>query len=280
MQSIQTEGITDAVADTLFIPLYMRARETRMENGIINDPDACRIVDSVDYDFSKYDSACRSQIGTCIRVRFFDNVTRNFIGKHDNPVIINIGCGLDSRASRVGGDKGLFYNLDLPEVMEVRDKLLPADERNISLHESLFDTGWPKKIKSENPDAQFLILAEGVLLYFTEDEVRPALQQIVRELSPGEILFDASTTMGCKMSSKHDTVKYSNAKFLLELDDDRLPEKWAPNLRLKETRYFMNEEPHRWDFTSRLMSKVPFIFKAFRMLRYEIQPISAQSNGE
>ncbi|MBU4190985.1 MAG: class I SAM-dependent methyltransferase, partial [Proteobacteria bacterium] len=105
MQAITT-NITDAVADTLFIPLYMRCLETGRPDAIISDPDACRIVGSLDYDFSKYDKATRSQVGVCLRVKHFDGITRRFIDAHDDPVIVSIGCGLDSRANRLGPGRG------------------------------------------------------------------------------------------------------------------------------------------------------------------------------
>lgn len=270
MKLIQTDTIADVVADTLFIPLYMRCRESRRGNGIIHDPDACRIVEAVDYDFSNYDKACRSQVGTCIRVRYFDNITRSFIRKHENPVIVCLGCGLDNRFGRVGGDKGVFYNLDLPEVMEVREQLLPAGERNISLHESMFGESWAEALREKHPDSDFLVLAEGVFLYFTEEAIRPVIERIAQTLAPGELLFDACTSLGCKMSSKHDTVKYTNASFNWPLNDDRLPEEWAPNLRLRETSYYMDKELDRWDRLSRFMRLIPPLAKAFKMLHYQM----------
>jgi methyltransferase (TIGR00027 family) len=267
--------ISDTVADTLFIPLYMRCLETRRTDRIIEDPDACRIVDAVDYDFSKYDQATRSQVGTCIRVRFFDDVTRRFLDANAEPVVIQLGCGLDSRAARVGGTKGVFYNVDLPEVMELRDELLPPDERNVSISQSMFDTSWMAPIRERHPEGRFLVLAEGVFMYFTEERMRPLIQNLARVFAPGEMAFDVCSSFGCKLSSRHDTVKKTNARFLWGLDDNALLQQWAPNLTLRQVEYYMNKEKHRWDFTSRLMSFVPTFARAFRMLHYQTAPAQA-----
>lgn len=277
MSKVMTGNISDAVADTLFITLYMRCLETRRQDRIINDQEACRIVESIDYDFSKYDKAVRSQIGTCIRVRHFDNITKNFIEANDDPIIVNLGCGLDSRSHRVAMNKGTYYNVDLPEVMELREKFLPPDDRNISIHKSMFETSWIQDIRDAHPEANILVLSEGVLMYFKEEEVRPVLEEIARSLSPGELVFDACTELGCKMSSRHDTVKHTNARFQWGLDDNSLPEKWASNLRLQDVSYYMGQEKHRWDIMSKFMSYIPNIAKAFKMLHFTIARARVQA---
>lgn len=272
MDRFSTLNISDDVADTLFITLYMRHLESQREDRIIDDPEASRLVSLIDYDFSKYDKATRSQVGTCIRVRHFDALTRRFLDEHDDPVVVSLGCGLDSRGSRVGIDKGVLYNVDLPEVMELRDQLLPPDERNVSVHRSLFDTGWADEIRDRHPDAAFLVLSEGVLMYFPEEDVRPVLERIARTLAPGELVFDACTSVGCKLSSKHDTVKFTNARFRWGLDDPAVLEQWAPNLSLRNTTHYMDKEKHRWDLPSRLMAMVPPVARAFKMLEYDVAP--------
>ncbi|MEF2229989.1 MAG: class I SAM-dependent methyltransferase [Pseudodesulfovibrio sp.] len=275
MQPITTSNISDAVADTLFIPLYMRSLEARRPDAIIRDPDACRIVESVDYDFSKYDKATRSQVGVCLRAQYFDAITRRFIEAHDNPVVVSMGCGLDSRANRVGLSRGVFYNLDLPEVMELRDQLLPPDERNVSVHRSMFDPAWMREIREQHPDASVLVLSEGVLMYFSEDQIRPLIQRVAKVLAPGELLFDACTGFGCKLSSRHDTVKHTKARFHWALDEDNRLEGWASNLFLNSVNYYMDKEPMRWDLMSRVMSWIPPFARAFRMLHYQMAPARA-----
>lgn len=272
---ITTANISDAVADTLFIPLYMRCLEARRPDAITSDPDACRIVDSLDYDFSKYDKATRSQVGTCLRVKHFDGITRKFIEAHDDPVIVSIGCGLDSRANRLGPGRGIFYNLDLPEVMELRDQLLPPDARNIPVRRSMFDPAWMREIRDNHPQTPILVLSEGVFMYFPEDEVRSLIKRIADVLAPGELLFDACTGFGCKLSSRHDTVKYTRARFLWAMDEDTRLELRASNLCLNSVEYYMDKEPRRWDFLTRLMARIPAFAKAFRILHYQMNPSGA-----
>ena len=58
------------------------------------------IVESIEYDYSKFDTAKMSEIGCAIRCRFFDDMVTEFVRNHKNPVIVNLGCGLDARCQR------------------------------------------------------------------------------------------------------------------------------------------------------------------------------------
>ena len=272
MASINTGAVKDAVADTLFIPLYMRCLESRRGDGIIKDPEACRIVDAVDYDFSKYDGAVSSQVAASIRVRHFDAVTRRFLERNYDPVVVSLGCGLDTRSQRIGMNKGTFYNVDLPEVMALRDTLIAPDERNVSIHESMFDNSWATSIRDAHPESAFLVLVEGVFMYFSEDQVRSVIERIAKNFTPGELMIDACTSFACKNRNKHDTVKHTNAEFKWGMDDDALPEQWADNLSLMETTYYMNQERARWTWRDRIISFFPPIGKAFKMLHFSIGP--------
>ena len=119
--------IEDAVSETLLITLYMRHLASNRPDPIIRDESASRLVAEIDYDFSKFDHAERSIIGTAIRADYFDKLAADFIRRQPNPVIVVIGCGLDGRRGRIGraADNVPFYQLDLPEVIAIRRKLLP-----------------------------------------------------------------------------------------------------------------------------------------------------------
>jgi O-methyltransferase involved in polyketide biosynthesis len=118
-----------AVAETLFIPLYFRAREARRENAILRDEQAEGIVGAVDYDFSHLKGEGFEHITPLMRAAEFDRCTRIFLSAHPNAVVVDIGCGLDTRFKRV--DNGLvnWTDLDLPEVIQIRKRLLPEMPR-------------------------------------------------------------------------------------------------------------------------------------------------------
>ena len=97
------------VAETLLIPLYMRAKESRRDNPILYDKAAERLADSMEYDYSQFDGAKLSEVGCVVRGWYFDHAVRRFIEAHPHPVVVNVGCGLDTRFQRIGDRKAVFY---------------------------------------------------------------------------------------------------------------------------------------------------------------------------
>ncbi len=227
--------ISDNVAETLFIPLYMKALETKRPRPFFNDQYACRLVDLVDYDFSKYKSAVMSSVGVGIRAKYFDSVAESFIISSSKPVVVSVGCGLDTRSHRIDQDlaqRALFYEVDLPEVIHLRNKLIPPTQNSHYIKSSMFDTEWLDFVKKENSGADILFISEGVLMYFQEDQVRTFFRNIAERFDSSLILFDALNGWMCRNSKRHDTVKRTNASFLWGCDDLLEIEAWASNLKV------------------------------------------------
>lgn len=227
--------IKDTVAETLLIPLYMRAKESRRTgNRIIEDKEAERMVDSIEYDYSKFDNAKMSAVGCAVRCWYLDNVVREFVKSHVNPVVVNVGCGLDARFQRTTStlSEGYFYSLDLPEVITLRAKLLPETKREEYISASLFDTEWMEQLKSKHPEASFLFVMEGVLMYFTEKEVKGLFNNMANSFPGSEVWFDACGTFVVKNSDKHDAIKKVDAKFKWGINNGRDMEKWDERLTL------------------------------------------------
>ena len=95
----QEHKFENIVAETLFIPLYMRAKESRREHPILNDKAAEQLADSLEYDYSRFDGAKLSEVGCVVRGWYFDRAVKRFIDTHSRPVVVNVGCGLDSGRS-------------------------------------------------------------------------------------------------------------------------------------------------------------------------------------
>lgn len=270
MEKVKPE-ITDSVAETLFITLYIRSEETKLLDGIISDPKACEIVDNVDYDFSHFVGAKKSAVGTVIRVRHFDRKTKEFIDKNANPIVVLIGCGLDTRYYRVpNSDKAVFYEIDLPEVIDLREKFIEPADNDINMRASMLDTDWIDTLKEKHPDGDFIFILEGVLMYFTEEDVYKVVSNIAGNFPKSELHFDAVSVLASKNSHLHDTVKYMRARFKWGLDDELLLEKWAANIKHVETTFFMNQEKARWGRLILLFTIIPAFRKAARLLHYQI----------
>ena len=128
-----------ALSSTMLIPLWAKAVEQGRAQPLLRDDEAVRMLDKIDYDFSKFAKVKASQVGCCGRAKLLDDMTRHFIAEHPDAVVVQIGAGLDARYERLGKPRiTAWYDLDLPEVIEVRHMLLPESD-NHYLGASMFD---------------------------------------------------------------------------------------------------------------------------------------------
>ena len=238
------------VAETLLIPLYMRAKENRRgENAILKDSMAETLVKSIDYDYGKFDGAKLSEVGCVVRGWYFDNAVRRFMAKRARPVVVNVGCGLDTRYRRIGDDgKTVFYEMDLPEVIDLRRKLIPEQENDRYIASSLLETDWMDDLRRRHPDGEFVFVIEGVLMYFYEEQVRAFLSNIAERFGGGELWFDVCGAMMAKHGIKPDSLKDHKAQIRFGLNDGREAERWEPRLTLIEQANYMKYFRPRWGF--------------------------------
>lgn len=265
--------IDGQVSETLLISLYMRYLASKEANPIIHDPSALQLVPQLDYDFSKFDKAMHSQVGTALRARYFDDLTRAFIARSRQPVVVQLACGLDHRAARLGDESTPFVLLDLPEVIELRRRLLPPGANETLLSASAFDKDWIAPLRVQFPNHQFILVIEGLLMYFPKDQLRQLLLNLAAGFPAGtEIAFDVTGSLAIRMNGHHDALKYSRATFQLACDDDREMESWAPNLQFLAVKDFTDFPEFRragW-LGFHIMRLIRPLRRAFRLLHYRI----------
>ena len=181
----QKHEFKNIVAETLLIPLYMRAKESRREHPILNDKAAERLANSLEYDYVRFDGAKLSEVGCVVRGWYFDRAVRRFIETHPRAIVVNVGCGLDTRYQRIGNGKAVFYDMDLPEVIALRRELIPEEPGNPYIAASLLETEWMDDLRRRHPDGAFIFVVEGVLMYFYEKQVRSFLHHVASRFGGG-----------------------------------------------------------------------------------------------
>ena len=261
------------VAETLLIPLYMRAKESRRKDAILRDRQAEQLVESIEYDYSKFDGAKLSAIGCVVRGLYFDNAIRRFIATRKNPIVVNVGCGLDTRYQRIEEhDKAIFYEMDLPEVIDLRRDLLPEPAGDHYIAGSLLETQWMDDLRKKHPEGEFIIVIEGVLMYFYEKQVKTFLHHVAERFGGGELWFDVCGTMMSRHGVKPDSLREHEAQIRSGLSDGRLVEQWEPRLRLLEQANYMKFFRPRWGFFfGQILGRMTRLcYKFSSMLGYEI----------
>ena len=195
----------NTVQETLIIPLFGRLVCSEHFPLLFSDPEAKRICESLDYDFSGKRKKMESPAGLFgaleVAQRQYDLrcEVEAYLKEHPNAAVVNLGCGLDDTFSNV--DNGLCsgYNLDFPDVIAVRNELLPVGEREQNIACDLNDYGWMDAIDASQGAVFF---AAGVFYYFKTDEVKQ-LFRAMAERFPGAVLaFDACNERGAKLMRK------------------------------------------------------------------------------
>lgn len=240
---------------TLLLPLWGRAELTRSGNGILLDPLAVEILDSIGEDFTALRSVLdvSKNYSWIARARQFDDRVRRFALSHPDCTVVNIGAGLDTTFARVDNGRMHWIDLDLPEVIALRERLIPRRERARCIATSMFSTDWMDEVHTERRPV--LLLAGGVLFYFTAFEVRSLFHTLAEHLPAGEILFDAMTPAGVtKANSMLRDVGMETAVMQWGLSDASEIDAWHTGVCVVEQFEFFHGLPlDRVPYSTRIM---------------------------
>lgn len=219
--------------ETLLIPLYGRAQMSRL--GVFEDKEAERVVESIAYSFSDLKIVKKTQIMMAMRSSIFDNYVRGYVAAHPNCTVIYLGCGLDGRAARLGYSAKQWYDLDFPQVIEIKSAFYSESSHYHMIASSVTDLDWLKCI--ENKDGPTLILAEGLLMYLTSKEVDALLKRIQNDFKESTILFDAYSNFTVKQSKNHPSLKKTGATIHWGVDAPAQIEAIGEGIRYLRTIY-------------------------------------------
>jgi O-methyltransferase involved in polyketide biosynthesis len=231
------------VQKTLLLPLWGRAVETHKPHPLLVDKTAVEIMEKVDYDFSTIAAGISplSQAAWILRSRHVDDTIREFLQRYPEGTIVNIGCGLDTTFDRVDNGKLQWYDLDMPDVIELRRKFIPETGRRIFIASSFLEPGWLKQIKVKG---NVLIVSAGVFYYFSEEEIRSFFIRLADSFPGCEVFFDACSSYGLKIANRM-VIKSggldekSYLTWPLEKADDL--KKWDPRIEILGTHFYFRQ---------------------------------------
>ena len=195
----------NTVQETLVIPLYSRKLCTELYPNLFQDETAVRLIDQIDYDFSEVEKNSHSlmqRFGSLeVAMRQYDLAfeVRDYLKDHPNAAVVNLGCGLDGTGRSCDNGSCKIYNLDLPDVIAVRNELLPAGEREENIPCNLNDTEWFSQIDASGGAVFF---ASGVFYYFLTEQVKALVQGMADAFPGGVLVFDAANRTAVKMIAK------------------------------------------------------------------------------
>lgn len=177
------------VSTTSLWTLSYRGTEAKRSDGVIRDPWAVALFDTIDFDYGKFGKPNQSH---ALRARAFDIETRDYLSTHPKAAVVALAEGLQTsfwRLDQAGvADELTWYSVDLPPVMEIRERLLPADDRIVPLAQSALDRSWMDRVDATDG---VLITAEGLLMYLEPDDVRSLIADCAARFPGGRMMFDS-----------------------------------------------------------------------------------------
>ena len=251
------------IPGTLMYPVYARAKESQMANPIIEDPYSVDMIKQIDFDFSVFEnipdkkgfSKKDLQTGIAVRTELLDNGVREFTNKYPDGLAINMGCGLDARFFRLDNGSMRWIDVDLQEVIDLKKCLFKNSDRYKMMAASVLEKGWLDNIEI-NDGQEVLLIAEGTLMYFEEEEVRGLFDSLIAKFPRATFLFEV---MGSALSGKiHPTVKCLREEVVCPwgIHDYKALESWNPKLRLVRSDIFIDRHRDRWSFSARLLTRL------------------------
>ena len=195
----------NTVQETLIIPLFARKVCSELYPNLYRDETSIRLIDEIDYDFSEAEKNSRSlmqrfgSLEVAMRQNDLAWEARNYLKSHPTAAVVNLGCGLDSTGRTCDNGSCKIYNLDFPDVIAVRNELLPAGEREENIPCNLNDAAWFSQIDASGGAVFF---ASGVFYYFLTEQVKALVQAMAGAFPGGVLVFDAANRTAVKMIAK------------------------------------------------------------------------------
>ena len=227
------------VPETMVQTLYARAKETKKQNAKIRDEIAVELVKKLDYDFSKADKDKAMSCGVIARTIVLDRMVRQYLEKHENTVVVNIACGLDTRCYRMKEKYLRWYNVDLPETMKIRRQFLPETGPIYQIAKSAMDNSYVDDIDYHGENV--LVIMEGLTMYLCEKDIRKIFSIIEKSFQKVTIMVETMSPFVVK-HVKEKSIEGSNAKFTWGVENGTELQKIVPNFSILQTDFLQDRK--------------------------------------
>jgi O-methyltransferase involved in polyketide biosynthesis len=249
--SITLPAFTPA-QESLFLTLAGRALDSRLPQPFLGDTMADEVLGKSGYDIAKFPvlttrllDAKTKVFDIAVRAKRLDEVAGRFVDRHPDAVVLDLGAGLDSRMLRVNPPSTVsWYDVDFPEVVDLRRRLLPEQVSAHSIGVDVTDPNWLDEVPTDRPA---VIVADGLIAFLRQYDFESLLNRLTNHFPSGEIAFNLYTTWAVWGAKRIAPIRAGvvNPGF----NDPRQPERWVPGLRLVEE-IFLTRAPEVAEFSS------------------------------
>ncbi len=162
-----------------------------------------------------------------------------------------------------------WFDLDLPEVIDLRRKFIGGDKgRYHLLVGSVFDDAWLEEVE-QHGKRPILFIAEGVFPYFEENALKTLFLKLRDHFPGAELVCDAHTPFVIQMDNLQLILARVNARLHWGLKNGRDVEKWGEGIKLlDEWFYFDGDEPRMAPY--KWMGRIPLLGKSTGIFHYRL----------
>lgn len=257
------------ISQTLLVTAYFRSLETKRQDGIIKDHKSVEIVERINYDFAQHDSPINQAL-IAIRTEIIDEFVRNFIQQYHQVTIVNLGTGLCTRFFRVDNGSIFWVGIDLPKVKPIWTSLIDETERYKYYAYSVLDLEWIKQVK-ETTSGKLLFIAEGLLMFFSETEVKYLIQNISDNFADSELIFDSLGVLLAQNSRLNSGELEIDASYKWGIKNLREIEKWGEKIQLVNQWYCLDRHKNRLGWLGWL-SYIPILRRQVKIGQLRFSP--------
>jgi methyltransferase (TIGR00027 family) len=293
MQSTSDQmDIINDISETLLIPLYARALETQSRDPLITDTIAVAITKQLNPVFARSNSPLHRMLAKgkirrtnsqklsvflSVRSRCFDRYCQEFLHRFPQGIIVELGCGLSSRFSRIDNGKVMWYDLDLPEVIAMRKRFFQETDRCKMIASSVLDFHWMDTLP--DPASHVLFIAEGLLMYLRETEVKSLVLELQKKYPNCELVCEVQNTFVINALKKErwkrkfqkDHHLGSEATMHFGISDGTVLESWGNGIRFLDEWTIFDDHEKKMGWMN-LFSFSKRLRKAQWVVHYRLEP--------
>ncbi len=289
MAESPTKLALSGVEETALLTLYARAIESKSTDPILKDPKLEKLVEEIDPLLQEANSKMakrlrkraidpRLTVHIQIRAKKYDDYAHEFLDKHPESVIINIGCGLDTRFFRVDNGQVQFFDLDLPDMIKLKRQLIEENKHYHMIGQSVLDFGRMVPIAALHRPT--LILAEGVFMYLPKEKVEELVLELQNRFPNSELVCELTnrawvegfTGKLAAMKMKQRFNMREDADFKFGVSDASEFEKWGEGIEFLEKWFYM-ESNHPKSGLMRIFRNWKIFQEAQFTARYRLHEI-------
>jgi len=263
MSSNSTNSISlPDVAETGMLTFYCHVIESQTADPILRDEKAVEISRQLNPVFANSSSSLLRNLAKgkvskalvvhiTLRAKKYDEYARAFLVENPNGIIVNIGCGMDSRFQRIDNGKLTCFDLDLPAMIEFKKQFYKETDRYHFISASVFDYAWMDQV-AKLGKRPVLFMAEGVFMYLDGEKVKDLILKLQSRFPEAELVCEVVTAfftrkpwnrmVALKLNQQMGVGK--GATFTFGVQNSRELETWHPGIEyLDDWSYFDTRHP-------------------------------------